>query len=112
MYYLYILRSRRDLKLYIGITKDLIKRLSEHNSGFVCSTKHRRLLALVYYEKYQSHKEAARREWLLKHTPGAGKQKYKLIKEFLKLKGCGYGTACRQRRPRPRPEGPGGAVAS
>jgi len=52
MFYVYILRSHKDGKLYLGYTKDLRKRLIEHNSGLVESTKERVPFYLVYYEAY------------------------------------------------------------
>jgi len=33
MFYVYILKSEKDGKLYIGYTNDLKRRLEEHNSG-------------------------------------------------------------------------------
>ena len=41
MWYVYILRSLRDNDLYIGSTNDIKRRLTEHNSGMVDSTKSR-----------------------------------------------------------------------
>ncbi len=41
MWYVYILRSRIDNNLYIGSTNNIGRRLSEHNSGEVDSTKSR-----------------------------------------------------------------------
>ncbi len=50
IYYTYVLKSKKDNKLYIGHTDNLKRRLTEHNKGFVDSTKTRRPLILVYYE--------------------------------------------------------------
>ena len=41
MWYVYVLRSAKDGKLYVGSTSDLKRRISEHESGFCESTKHR-----------------------------------------------------------------------
>ncbi len=41
MFYVYILESVKDDKLYIGFTKDLKKRFLKHNAGKVFSTKSR-----------------------------------------------------------------------
>lgn len=62
MCYVYILRSRKDGQLYIGSTRDLRRRLREHNSGIVPSTKHRGPFDLVYYEAYRSETDARHRE--------------------------------------------------
>lgn len=62
MFYLYILRSKKDQQLYIGSTKDLRRRFKEHNEGKVFSTKTRRPFEIVYYEAYKSEKDARHRE--------------------------------------------------
>jgi len=60
MYYLYLLKSKKDKRLYIGFTNNLKRRLKQHNRGEVISTKGRRPLELVYYEAYSSKKDAMR----------------------------------------------------
>lgn len=80
MFYLYILKSIKDFELYIGSTKDLRKRLKEHNSGLVASTKHRKPLKLVYYEAYAVESEARHREHNLKLRAKALAQLKKRIK--------------------------------
>ncbi len=49
VWYVYILRSARDGKLYIGSTANLTRRLREHNKGECNSTRHRRPLELEAY---------------------------------------------------------------
>jgi putative endonuclease len=71
-YFVYILRSERDGRRYIGYTADLERRLSEHQSGLVKSTKFRRPLKLVHTEKYSDKKEAEKREMFFK--TGQGRQ--------------------------------------
>jgi len=66
MYYVYLLKSKKDNKLYIGLTDDLRKRITEHNQGLTRSTKYRRPLVLIYYEAYVSLKDAQVRERKLK----------------------------------------------
>lgn len=39
MFYIYVLYSTKDKKLYIGFTPDLKKRIVKHNSGYVIATK-------------------------------------------------------------------------
>jgi len=70
MYYVYVLRSQRDGKLYIGYTTNLMKRMQEHNHGEVTSTKSRRPLELIFYEGYKSMEDAKRREQYFKTTKG------------------------------------------
>jgi len=66
VYYIYLLKSKKDNKLYIGYTHDLKARLLQHNKGEVFSTKSRRPFELVYFEGYKSLKDARRRERNLK----------------------------------------------
>ena len=49
MYYVYILKSKKDENFYIGYTKNLKNRIKMHNQGKVKSTKNRRQFELVYY---------------------------------------------------------------
>ena len=57
MFYVYLLRSKKDKKYYTGCTKDLKRRLKEHNSGKEKSTKERRPFELIYYEASKNLKE-------------------------------------------------------
>lgn len=66
MFFVYVLKSMKDGKLYFGFTNDLRRRLSEHNSGQNRSTKGRKPLYLVYYEAYRSEEDAKEREEMLK----------------------------------------------
>lgn len=70
MFYVYVLFSFRDHKLYYGYTTDLRKRINEHNAGLNTSTKNRRPLKLIYYEAYISETDAKRREKFLKTGRG------------------------------------------
>jgi len=79
MYYVYVLKSRKDEGLYIGYTKDLEKRLSEHNKGLNISTKKRRPLGLIYYEAYLSETDARTREERLKKFKNSYKELTKRI---------------------------------
>lgn len=66
MFYLYILKSEKDGNLYIGSTKDLRRRLSDHNKGKVESTKSRAPFRLKYYEAFSVESDARKREKSLK----------------------------------------------
>lgn len=67
-YYIYILTNFRNTTFYIGVTNNLIRRVSEHKkemlSGF---TKKYKLKKLIYFEEYQDPKEAIAREKQLKN---------------------------------------------
>ena len=69
-YYTYVLLSERDGNFYTGYTKDLIKRLEEHDKGEVVSTKSRRPLKLIYWEGCLNQQDATRREKYLKSGNG------------------------------------------
>jgi putative endonuclease len=61
-YYTYILKSKKDGKLYIGWTDDLKQRISIHNKGLVEATKYRRPMILEYYEACKDKAKAIKRE--------------------------------------------------
>jgi len=70
MYYVYVLRSEKDGKFYVGYTSDLKNRLELHNKGGVASTKSRRPLTLIYYEASLHEQDALHREKYLKTAYG------------------------------------------
>jgi len=70
MFYVYILQSEKDQKRYIGFTTNFERRLSEHNSGLVKSTKNRRPLKIIYLEEFESKDEAMNREKEIKAKKG------------------------------------------
>ena len=69
-YYIYILKSEKDGQFYTGYTKDLQKRLIQHNNGEVKSTKNRSPLKLVYFEGCFNQQDATHREKYLKTSWG------------------------------------------
>jgi putative endonuclease len=83
MFYVYVLKSKKDGFSYIGSTNDLKKRFRQHQNGKVSSTKSRRPLELVYYEAYKSEKDARIRETNLKLKSRAYAQLRKRIQESL-----------------------------
>ena len=85
MFYVYILKSKKDNNFYIGSTNDLKRRINEHNSGLVFSTKSRMPFELVYYEAYKSEGDARKREKSLKLRSRAFAQLKKRIKESVLL---------------------------
>ena len=66
MHFIYVLKSVKTHKLYIGSTSDLKKRFLEHNNGESRYTKHGLPWKLIYYESYLSRKDALKREEQLK----------------------------------------------
>ncbi len=77
VYYVYVLLSKKDKKFYIGFTRNLKRRIEEHNAGKNISTKGRRPFLLIYYEFHLNKYDALRRESYFKTS--AGKRTLKLI---------------------------------
>ncbi|MDB5260119.1 MAG: Excinuclease subunit domain protein [Candidatus Nomurabacteria bacterium] len=66
MFYVYILKSKKNGNIYTGYSNDLKRRLIEHNSGHNVSTKPYIPYELIYYEAYRSEGDAKEREQHLK----------------------------------------------
>jgi putative endonuclease len=65
--YVYILASATAGTLYIGVTSDLIKRISQHrNEIYPGFTQKHKAHKLVYYEEFGSIEKAIEREKKLK----------------------------------------------
>ena len=79
MFYIYILQSKADGRLYTGYTSNLRRRLNEHESGNVESTRNRRPLLLIYYEAYKEKSNALNREKFLKTTRGKQQLRKQLV---------------------------------
>lgn len=70
MYFVYVLCSEKDGRLYKGFSSNLEKRILEHNSGKTKSTKGYLPWRLVYSEKVENRIEARKREKFLKSGLG------------------------------------------
>lgn len=79
MYFVYLLKSLKDNKYYIGHSENIQVRLKKHNSGLVQSTRHRRPFELVGYEEYETRNEARWAEYNMKqHSDKKRKFIYRL----------------------------------
>ncbi len=66
-YYLYILASKKNGTLYIGITNDLVRRIYEHKNNLIDGfTKKYNVHNLVYYEESPDAISAITREKQMK----------------------------------------------
>ena len=67
MYYVYILASKKNGTLYIGVTSNLLKRVYEHKNNLANGfTKKYGVHNLVYYEQTEDLNSAIQRERRLK----------------------------------------------
>jgi putative endonuclease len=66
MYYVYVIKSIKDGKIYVGHTNNLTKRYKQHNQGLVKATNSRKPFRLLYYEACNILKDATSREKSLK----------------------------------------------
>ncbi len=62
MFYVYVLKSKKDNKFYYGFTDNLNRRLKEHNNKEVPSTGPRVPFELIYFEITSNIIEARKRE--------------------------------------------------
>jgi len=65
-YFVYILRSKKDSSFYIGYTKDLERRIREHNETRSKFSARKSPWELFYYEEFSDKGDAIRREKFLK----------------------------------------------
>jgi len=83
MFYVYVIKSKKDEKLYIGYTNNLRRRIQEHNKGKNFSTAYRGEFSLVYYEAFKAQKDATTREKQLKKFKSSYGQLKKRISDSL-----------------------------
>ena len=80
-YYVYILASKRNGTLYVGITNDLVRRVYEHKNDYVEGfTKKYGVHTLVYYEAGENVLAVIEREKQIKSW--VRKKKVELIASF------------------------------
>ena len=83
-YFVYVLQSEIDGRLYKGQTSNIDKRIIEHNTGKTKSTKGFKPWKLVYLEIFDSRSEAVLREKYFKTGSGREFLKEKIIKYWLR----------------------------
>jgi putative endonuclease len=70
MYYTYILKSSKSKLFYTGFTKDLKKRVEEHNNKLSFASKPYAPFKLVFYAGFETEKLAKDFELYLKSGSG------------------------------------------
>lgn len=81
MYFVYVLKSLRDNKYYIGQTNDFERRVRQHMLGRVASTKNRRPFRIVGSKMFKTRSESMRMEHQLKLN---GEKKREFIDKIIK----------------------------
>lgn len=82
MFYLYILKSAKYPKTYVGISGNIDKRLIEHNNNESTFTSKYVPWEVIYTERFESKKDAFKRERYFKSA--AGRKKIKnIIDKFI-----------------------------
>ena len=81
MYFVYVLYSLKDHRLYKGFTANIQQRFQRHNQGGNVSTARRKPFVLVHIEQFNDKKSAMQRETYLKSAEGGFK-----LKEYLRQK--------------------------
>ena len=75
VYFVYAIKSERDGRIYVGMSKNPVKRVNEHNSSDTKSTRAYRPWKLIYGKEMPNRVEACKEEKRLKSGSG---------REFLK----------------------------
>jgi len=70
MFYVYAIKSESKNYIYVGLTDNLERRLSEHNSGKNKTTKPYRPFVLIHSENFETRVQAREREKYLKSGIG------------------------------------------
>jgi putative endonuclease len=68
--FVYVLRSLKDSKRYVGLSRSVEHRLTQHNRGEVRATRRRRPFELRYSEEFGTLIEARHREKYFKTAAG------------------------------------------
>lgn len=69
-FYVYVLKSIKDDKLYIGYTNNLVRRIEEHKKGLNFSTNYGLPFKLIYFKGCTNEQDAKLREHYIKTTRG------------------------------------------
>ena len=79
MYFVYAISSLKRNYIYVGLTNNIERRLSEHNTGKNKTTKPYSPFVIIYFEECTSRIEARIKEKYFKS--GIGKEKLRIIRD-------------------------------
>lgn len=88
-FYVYLLRSKKNGRIYIGCTSNLKKRLKEHKEGKNYYTRRMLSVELMYVEAYRCKKDAFEREKKLKKHGSALRSLKLRLKNTISKRGAG-----------------------
>ena len=91
MFYVYVLVEEKSHKNYIGFSKDLRKRIVEHQQDVGAKFTKTGRWHLVYYEAFLSRKDAMNRERKLKQNGNARHQLFQRIQDSIDWMKIGAG---------------------
>jgi len=80
--YVYVIRSEKDGRFYVGMSENIDRRLKEHNSGKTRSTQFYKPWELFFFEEFENRLTARKREKYLKSGYGKTWIKEKYKREF------------------------------
>ncbi|HBO98038.1 MAG TPA: endonuclease [Candidatus Omnitrophica bacterium] len=80
MFFVYVLQSQKDQRYYVGYTKDIERRIKDHNRGKSKSVRNRGPFQLIYNEPFATRVDAVNREKQIKRYKG-GEAFRKLIQQ-------------------------------
>jgi putative endonuclease len=92
MRYVYILKSEKSGRYYVGRAADLPKRLKQHNDGKTRSLKAYLPMQVVHVEEFSSKQEAYRRERRIKSYKGG--EAFKRLLDEWKSRRDGRAVEC------------------
>jgi putative endonuclease len=70
MFHVYVLRSEKTGRRYVGSSQNIESRLNEHNRGQSLATKHGVPWKLIHHEEFPTRAEAVRLERFYKTGKG------------------------------------------
>ncbi|HCM82097.1 MAG: hypothetical protein UW37_C0008G0024 [Candidatus Gottesmanbacteria bacterium GW2011_GWA2_44_17] len=83
--YVYILRSLKNNRFYIGSTINVDKRIQKHNTGFVQSTRNSHPYKIELIQEYRTIKEARQIEYKIKKLKRRDYIEKMILEKYIKL---------------------------
>jgi putative endonuclease len=82
IFFLYILYSKENDRIYIGQTNDIDKRLKRHNSGYEKATKAYIPWVLIYIEDFTTREDALQREKYWKQSNNRRRIRNEILRNY------------------------------